>query len=337
MNITFFIGNGFDLNLGYKTSYRDFYDFYTRKYPDDLLGQNIQEDYESWADLESGLGSFYKNKYKGSEEEFIRCKNKMDNSLSEYLSNETKKNIIFEKGAEQEFQKRIVHIDEYLSAEDAENYRKETGSPAEAIHYCFINFNYTYSLDQIVEYTRNNHNPFSTHKGGGTIYTDDIRDPVHIHGTILGELVLGVNDITQMTYKESVSDELSLSMIKSEINNGLGNRKNENVQAVIDKSKYIIIFGMSLGLTDLKWWESIYEWIKINPSHRLIIFQYLKEGTVVSGGETAQLKNQKKKEYFTKVKASSEEFDKYKSQVIVQLDSSVFTFNRISLEKESNS
>ena len=32
MNITFFIGNGFDLNLGLKTGYIDFYEWIHKKY-----------------------------------------------------------------------------------------------------------------------------------------------------------------------------------------------------------------------------------------------------------------------------------------------------------------
>lgn len=31
MNVTFLLGNGFDLNLGLLTSYKDFYSYYTKK------------------------------------------------------------------------------------------------------------------------------------------------------------------------------------------------------------------------------------------------------------------------------------------------------------------
>lgn len=33
MNVTFLLGNGFDLNLGLSTSYKDFYSYYTKKEP----------------------------------------------------------------------------------------------------------------------------------------------------------------------------------------------------------------------------------------------------------------------------------------------------------------
>ena len=46
MNITFFIGNGFDLNLGLKTGYKSFYEYYTKACPEDMLSKAISADYE---------------------------------------------------------------------------------------------------------------------------------------------------------------------------------------------------------------------------------------------------------------------------------------------------
>lgn len=61
MNVTYIIGNGFDLNLGLKTRYQDFYDYYmTKTSPNsqvELLKDTIKQDgYELWSDLEIGLG-----------------------------------------------------------------------------------------------------------------------------------------------------------------------------------------------------------------------------------------------------------------------------------------
>lgn len=61
MNVTYIIGNGFDLNLGLKTGYQDFYDYYIEvPSPNahvELLKNTIkQEGYELWSDLEVGLG-----------------------------------------------------------------------------------------------------------------------------------------------------------------------------------------------------------------------------------------------------------------------------------------
>ncbi len=334
MNITFFIGNGFDLNLGFHTRYSDFYAYYTEKYPDDFLAKEIKADKDNWADLEQGLGDFLKNKYKGNEEDFIQSKNQMDNALSDFLIWEADREVVFSKDAAQEFQNRIVHIDKYLAEEDADIYRNETGTVQDVIHYCFINFNYTGSLDQIISYARNNMNPFATHRGGSSNYSDDIRDPIHIHGTIREEMILGVNDIHQMSNAESVSDDMRLAMVKPEINDGLGNRKNMNVQRTIDESKYIIVYGMSLGITDLRWWKSIFDWMKNDQSKRLIIFDYSTDGGVPSGGQTAQRKNSVRRKFFSRVEANPAEREKCRKQVIVQINSPIFKFQKIKIEEK---
>lgn len=46
MNITYLIGNGFDLNLGLKTRYRDFYDYYVKQPSNDDLIKKFKNDLE---------------------------------------------------------------------------------------------------------------------------------------------------------------------------------------------------------------------------------------------------------------------------------------------------
>lgn len=43
MNITFLIGNGFDLNLKLNTQYSDFYKYYIKNDPKDLLSKSIKK------------------------------------------------------------------------------------------------------------------------------------------------------------------------------------------------------------------------------------------------------------------------------------------------------
>ena len=54
MNITFMIGNGFDLNLNLKTGYKDFYKYYIENTKEDIISKSIKNNYELWADLELG-------------------------------------------------------------------------------------------------------------------------------------------------------------------------------------------------------------------------------------------------------------------------------------------
>ena len=60
----YLIGNGFDLNLGLKSSYNDFYGFYkiqeSDSYPVKNFKDNISNNIDKWSDLELALGEYTK-------------------------------------------------------------------------------------------------------------------------------------------------------------------------------------------------------------------------------------------------------------------------------------
>ena len=63
MVITHIIGNGFDINQGLKTSYKDFYrDYYLKQDSSesviDELKSAISGDIENWSDLELAIGKY---------------------------------------------------------------------------------------------------------------------------------------------------------------------------------------------------------------------------------------------------------------------------------------
>lgn len=63
MKITFLIGNGFDLNLGLRTTYKDFYENYLKTLDTEVIKNNIlynyiDKDIEDWVDFETRLGLF---------------------------------------------------------------------------------------------------------------------------------------------------------------------------------------------------------------------------------------------------------------------------------------
>jgi len=94
MNITFLIGNGFDLNLKLKTRYSDFYEYYIENDPNDLLSKSIKSDYEMWSDLELGIGKFLETIDEGQVEEFLDSKRTLERMLSEYLALESKRFVV---------------------------------------------------------------------------------------------------------------------------------------------------------------------------------------------------------------------------------------------------
>ena len=76
--ITFLIGNGFDLGLGLKTRFKDFYTQYleynsTNKNILEFKGE-IARDIESWSDFEYQLGQYSKNFDENNWRNFFRYK-----------------------------------------------------------------------------------------------------------------------------------------------------------------------------------------------------------------------------------------------------------------------
>lgn len=91
MNILFMIGNGFDLNLGLKTSYSDFYEYYKSLPSENIFIENLKNEISNeeicdWSDLELALGK-YSSKVESEEEYKIVIKD-ISEKLGEYLLEE---------------------------------------------------------------------------------------------------------------------------------------------------------------------------------------------------------------------------------------------------------
>lgn len=58
--VTFIIGNGLDLSLGLRTTYKDFYKYVIAKKPktNNRIYAAINDDPESWGDFEARLGEY---------------------------------------------------------------------------------------------------------------------------------------------------------------------------------------------------------------------------------------------------------------------------------------
>lgn len=90
MNITFLIGNGFDLNLGLKTHYKDFYNVYCKG--DECTTDSVQDLKDdilkkpaTWADAELAFGEFSNKFKKELSKKYLNCHNNFCLALSSYL------------------------------------------------------------------------------------------------------------------------------------------------------------------------------------------------------------------------------------------------------------
>lgn len=182
--VTFILGNGFDMALNLKTSYRDFYKFIVAKESDNLILNEIKESPENWADLEERLGlyTFEDNfQYEKFYDDYIEVLKE----LKIYLKKQ--ENMFSEPDNLQPLYNLFNVIEKNLRSHSQK-------IPADFVMKIFnqvrrsnfITFNYTNTIDRLINNLQESGESFM-----------DITSPVHIHGTLNSPMALGVNDKTQ--------------------------------------------------------------------------------------------------------------------------------------------
>ena len=338
MNITFLIGNGFDLNLGLHTRYSDFYPYFIEMSTENnMIRTWLEADELLWANLEEQLGKKLKNVKESEQDKFYEDKAELDRLLLEYLGHEQEKVSIQNKEEKisEEFARSLRTFYNDLSevgrnsiTSTCNTYRNEE------FQYCFICFNYTNSLDQIVNITRKLKSPITTHQGFGAKRNNLLGSVLHIHGTLNEEMILGVNDVNQINSEFLKNDaEFLDTFIKRRMNNSIGQRKTEHAKKLIEDSHIICIFGMSMGSTDKMWWEEVVKWLNRSDNNKLVIYYkgYNDELDRKLPAKTILLNNRIKQEILEKGGADvkSSNIDKVQERIFVSYNSNIFNFKEI--------
>lgn len=287
MKLTFILGNGFDIALGLKTRYTDFYDAFLAKetstfdnqgipiihHPElvDMLKQN--KDYTLWADLELLLGKSIKSfrSIGRLREEKIH----LENSLNAYIREEQKRLIVNDDRCHeirQALDELIIKFFEYFNW---------TFNDEEKIDVQFVTFNYSNTIERIVG---------AASKTAG-IQNIKYEKTLYIHGKIDDRFILGVDNESQYSYItndqtwSNNKDEVKIIMEKPQLNISFRTHEyNEVVRAINDADK-IIIYGTSVGETDDSWWKMISKWLVIHNDysfHQLGVLFYLKDSNCAS-------------------------------------------------------
>lgn len=334
--ITFFIGNGFDLNVGLPTKYSQFYEYYKAKYPNDLLAKEIDADYEYWADMEIGLGKYTSKINSENEDVFWESEELLEQALADYLEIQTNNVSIDAQETASILRDSLMKFYEELPKAQKMDIIECIRSVGETITYSFISLNYTNILDLCVEAGKE---VFSKEVGNhktrnGSVYAHTIGDVLHLHGTINEELVLGVNDISQIANEDFGKNSLYREfLIKEEANTRFGQNKIQDARQLIDNSVIICVFGASIGATDKMWWKYICKWLQKSANYRLIIFakndnsrsRITKHSLFM--GENRILQKLKGQSELT-----DEEWNKILNRIYIKFDSTIFSF-KIKKEK----
>lgn len=208
----FILGNGFDINLGLKTSYKDFIrsGFFEDLIPENTFAVHLKEklELEKWVDVELELEEFVQKNFPSVSNMQIYYK-EVKNALAGYLN--------------------------YINATSN---RRETKSVAykifkEAFSYGYepsvLNFNYTEAAESI----------YQDCTGRNYKSLEDKDKFIYIHGNLLdNNIILGLHDKAQIDRNSFLRKSSS------------DNFHTKNISEYLEKFEVITFFGHSLGKTD---------------------------------------------------------------------------------------
>ncbi|MBC2149693.1 AbiH family protein [Listeria booriae] len=284
MNITFLVGNGFDILHGMKTSYTHFYKYIEKNFDDEKIDNNffyrqIKGNISNWSDFEFEMGQctfqteFNVDEYMNSLEEFR-------NDFEDYLIEEGSK---VEQPRIDETLFSFIQDMKEGDRETIERLYENVASPDTIVN--FVNFNYTELLDKAVFDVEWNRvaNELNTMIKRTVIGRANFGKLYHIHEKINDGAFLGVNDEGQLDAIKFTEESLEV-LIKPNLIDAYNSYRIEEVEKIILESDLIIIFGMSLGDTDKIWWQKIIQSLYHKSNQRLVIHSY-------NPGITASIKN----------------------------------------------
>ncbi len=284
MDVTFFIGNGFDINLGLATKYSDFVKEYKNKKSEtetiERFKEYIVENEDLWSNAEIALGKYTSEFEEGKADKFAECQIDFCKKLSEYLKSQTEQ-LNF-KVAEENIKNSVGKFNRLIKDFPNEERRVLQGIYNKRVNqnvsFNFLNFNYTYTLDRYLDAVKAFTDTIGYHVYNGKKIKHMIGSIIHVHGTVDKEMVFGVNDETQISKNEifdcNDGDLYKNILIKRNANKSYLQNTDGNAEILLNKSDLIYIYGMSIGETDKLWWERICKWLRGSDERHLIIHKY---------------------------------------------------------------
>lgn len=337
MNITFLIGNGFDIGLGLKTKYEDFYKEYCvinnddnnniKNFKEILKKRNNENDFNivDWSDFELAFGLHSRDFSIHEKELYIERFEDFVYKFNEYLEKEEAKLDYSNEVIIVETMEKAINTYFHIRNDDRHEIEKIYNSMKSKRIYNFISFNYTRSIDNCANIISNKWKE-NTNKGVGKC--------VHIHGYIDANMIMGVNDASQIVVEEFSKDNNIINTIvkpKQNIDSRTGYER--EVIPLIRNSDIICIYGMSIGATDKKWWNIISHWLAGNYTRKLVILLYDKEYNPRFTFNQLKIINRVVDRFLSYSDLSDNKIDDIRSRICVGVNHNVFSMQLI---KENN-
>jgi hypothetical protein len=349
--VTFLIGNGFDLQMGLKSRFTDFYDEYTkdtagdteliRWFKDTILREKVK-DWGNWADFELGMGKqSIMFKAENCAEDFITCLDHFAENFHDYLDEECQK-IIWDEVGDDIIRKFIESIACFRGRKMSMSKRNRSAMYQGILHthvttVNFLQFNYTNIFDNLIEKSMDKLDmgdvPFE-HEIWKNVVSH--ASNLHIHSTLGNYPAIGVNGEDQIHNAILRNDEEVVGLfVKRNHLAALQNVQSDNPIlynqsiSIISISDIICAFGTSIGETDKDWWKLVGEWLKDERKY-LVIFDIY--GGNDNGKSPRELRRRFKRQdkilaqFRAVAEFDEEEWVKVTPRIFVELDSKMFDF-----------
>lgn len=335
MKIVYLIGNGFDMNLGLKTGYIDFFSDYAKKRSEDnnfvkaVRKAQLDRD-KDWSDLELFFGE-HTNDYSDYDSLF-KSWNDIQRQLADYIRDQQKSFSIKPDKIPERDKQKILHSPE--SFLDEVQYSKMGQFLSKFANHQrridVINFNYTTTLEEIYGWPGK-----SCSLGKNNANVECTLDSItHIHGTTERNLIFGVDNKQQIknaAFRDSA--EIHDWLIKTIANSYINLNVNKCI-SLIANADLICVFGMSYGKTDMMWWKQIISRLRAADA-KLIMFARDDKVDPIQGFLIGK-KIREKQDHFLTV-AECKEKEQIRDKIIVGFNTGIFDALKPAVSKAPHS
>lgn len=318
--ITFILGNGFDLSLHMKTSYSHVYATYIDTPSSSSVIAAFKNElknrtpFDKWSDFEMGMAEYAESL--SSEAELIECVRDFKQHMVWHLRNEDKRledliqERVYDSQIVKELDRSFKDFYDGFSPNIKSEFQRLIGD--EFWNYNIISFNYTKSLEYL------NIAKFRYEK-------IIMEPPLHIHGDLYNDVVLGVDSIDQIkntTYK--LTKRGHRAFVKTIFNEQYDKDRVIKAKKMISTSSIICTYGFSLGESDQLWVDLIVEWLKKDANHHLVVYKYdTKEYNRCIYDELMDVEDEKKDELMKRLGISDSGIE---NQIHIPVGYDIFNF-----------
>lgn len=337
MNITFLIGNGFDLNCGLNSSYSNVNESYIKQESKIKVIQSFKErmnkDFNTWGNFEIALGKDFQNF--NNENDFLLCLDDYCSFLDNYLQLEEK--AFFDRIRANPRNRNVVQNEFYSSISNF--YANVTNNFSNMVRgkigndmcvYNAIVFNYTNIFSSIWKTTLMESKP----NGDANIFAV-INEPIKIHGGLNNEMILGIDNLSQLSFGNiKPTYRLKRAIVKPELNKIYDSNRVSLAKTAIKESDIICVFGMSFGDSDQTWKKAIIDWLKDNDSHQLVFYDYkLTSNERINLVKKLDIMELQENTFNSILKAQEEDYKKIIKQIKFPCSKNIFNIDSV-IEKK---